>query len=52
MINPSTSAKSGFLLGLVRLIDRLPTWLETTLGGRRGHALVWLLGLALILALP
>lgn len=52
MINPSTSAKSGFLLGLVRLIDRLPTWLETTLGGRRGHALVWLLGLAVILALP
>jgi cellulose synthase (UDP-forming) len=52
MINPSTSAKSGFLLGLVRLVDRLPTWLETTLGGRKGHALVWLLGLAVILALP
>lgn len=52
MINPSTSAKSGFRLGLVRFIDRLPTWLETTLGGRRGHALVWLLGLAILLALP
>ena len=52
MINPSTSAKSGFRLGLVRFIDRLPTWLETTLGGRSGHALVWLLGLAILLALP
>jgi cellulose synthase (UDP-forming) len=52
MTNLSTPAKPVSRSWLVRLIDRLPNWLESTIGGQGQHSVLWLMGLALILALP
>ncbi|HIK46687.1 MAG TPA: UDP-forming cellulose synthase catalytic subunit [Leptolyngbyaceae cyanobacterium M65_K2018_010] len=48
----STTRQSRFRAWIVRLVDRWPTWLEATLGGGGERGLVWLMGLAILLALP
>jgi cellulose synthase (UDP-forming) len=52
MTQPSTSTSPRSGSGLARFIDRLPLWLESTFGGRGQRNLLWLMGVALLLALP
>lgn len=49
-MDASTPSKSRSWL--VRLVDGLPRWLERSFGGNGRYSVVWLMGLALILAIP
>ncbi|MGP1375219.1 MAG: UDP-forming cellulose synthase catalytic subunit [Almyronema sp.] len=52
MSNSPTPVSVGSQFWIVRLVNALPDWLEATLGGNGRFNLVWLLLLALVLAIP
>lgn len=52
MSNLSSPTQGRFRAGLIHLIDTLPSWLESTFGGGGRFNVVWLMLLALVLAIP
>lgn len=51
-MNQTTPTKPRSTPWLVRLINRLPLWLEATFGGRGQRHVLWLMAVALVLSLP